>query len=114
VEELRGRSRTGGVSTSTDEAGDNGTSIDAGSPRAPADQEGPTRCRATVLSGRGRKARPFRHVCHARDGGAAWFMVRLQSLWSECDSGQPPRGFRPRRDRYDGLDTVDRYKCARA
>ena len=39
------------------------------SPRAPADEEAPPRFWATVVSGRGGKARPFRHVCHVRDGG---------------------------------------------
>lgn len=49
--------------------GQSGASTDASSPRAPADEEAISRCRATVVSGRGRKARPFRHVCHVRDGG---------------------------------------------
>ena len=49
--------------------GQSGASTDASSPRAPADEEAISRCRATVVSGRGRKATLFRHVCHVRDGG---------------------------------------------
>ena len=67
---LRRRSRTSGVSTSDRPVGGpSGASTDASSPRAPADEEAPPRFWATVVSGRGGKARPFRHVCHVRDGG---------------------------------------------
>lgn len=67
---LRHRSRSSGVSTSDRPVGGpSGASTDGSPPRASADQEAAPRCRATVVSGRGRKATSYRQLCHVRDVG---------------------------------------------